>query len=673
MSPPGTLVARFRARLEAELQRAERVLTTHAEKYGRVPLAGTFGPGFEVVTSPSPRLVRHEHLTHAEAIQEYGAADEPPAPSSIPLVTFLMEAWPETLPNPVPVEAALQVVREEADAIARATAAEVEELAGIFVPEGVRTAVLDRERLTDMWAWPTWAVPIRVGLCLDGMVTGVEVAEAPPMPWPGHDKPRRQTSVGKYSWHPRMDVPDTVAFRDVFTWAKEPLSRLSLEGPEALEAVLADNSFPVRLPYEPHTRAFTLRAATNDAPALMASPWALGLLLEAVRDVEAHRRRPGIALDASNAHRSLVESVVAMPKDTRQPWEVASSGGYYELVVPGAAEQYALTLPGVHMSERMTEAIRTLRGPEGLRHWLAFQVGFTGRGRRSGVMRWTVEEHLDALQVPRKHRPGKVDTALSMAELFLHLELVRRSSPRSRVVERGPVFHVRNWYGRENAGHLRLDGVDFGINPWLYGGVRQDDGELGENFAWAPAELAAIDHVRHPYSVSLGPVLAIRMRIHYANHGEDTLRMSGESLLRAAGAAKGYKARDPGRTWRAIHRDLDELVERGALGGYGWEEGGPSLRAIIRLSMPTLMRDRMLHEVRPLELGAPPPSTGAELQAWRKARGLTQAALARLVGMTGQTVSNAERRGEERLPPRLREALRRVLEAPPPVLTAGRD
>jgi DNA-binding transcriptional regulator YiaG len=633
-------VERFRVRLEAELLDTERVLAEHVATHGPAPLAGRF-VGFE------------EFVALADGAR--------------PLTSFLVGNWPDDLPEPVPVDVALQVVREDTEEIARQAAAEVEELAGLFVPDDVRSAVLARHLLVKRWAWPLRSLSFRTLVCLDGLGSGRDLATAPPDPaWrsvPGGENfPRgRTTSAAKYLAHPRLMVPDAVALLDVLTWAREPLARLSVEGRDVVESAIAGKERPPG-GTDGTTRAFTLRGP-NGEPGRVVAPWALGVLYEAWRDVELNsKRRHALALDANDPSRSVLEGMVHMPKDTRKGWEVVPSGGYYELAVPGEPKQYALTLPGVHMSEAMQGAIRTLRGPKGVRHWLAFHVGFTVAGRRSGALRWTVEDHLDALQVPlrQRRRSEIVEECVGMAELFLRLELLRRPTPHAKDFTRAPIFHVRNWNGREAAGRLRLDGVDFGINPWLYGGVRKESGELGENFAWAPAELAGIDHVRHPYAVTLGPVLAIRWRIAYAQDGRDFVKVSGENVLRAAGADKGYKARDPGRTWHAIARDLEELQRLGALGDFEWD-GPPGLRSNLTFHMPTLMRDRMLHGVRPLELTSPVPTTGAELKAWREDKGLSQVQLAALLGVVVSTVSRGERRSTERLPTPFRESLRRLL------------
>jgi hypothetical protein len=659
VSPAPTLAERFRARLEAELQYAERTLAAHREKYGQ-PLAGNMEDGL------GPLLQADGPLDHREGVEmSYEGR------LNVPLVAFLVSGWPEGLHEPLGYEEALAVVRAEAEAIVQAAVLDVESLVSMFVPADVRTAVLSRDGLLDRWPWPIWSLPLRTAVSLDALLAGVEVATAPPRPWMGSDKLIRTTSVAKALAHARLEPPPAVALLDVLTWSQKKLAAHAEEGPEAVKEEVARasslttaaNRVGFALRGANSTRAFMLRAP--DAEHLRrVDPWTLGLMYEAVRDVERGARLPGLVLSADGASRSMLEGMVHLPKDTRQEWEVVPSGGYYELAVPGEAEQYVLTLPGVHMSEAMQAAIRTLRGPKGVRHWLAFHVGFTGLGRRSGELRWTVEDHLDALQVPlrQRRRSELVEECLGMAELFLHMELLRRPTARSRDFHRAPIFHVRNWNGRENAGRLRLDGVNFGINEWLYRGARKESGELGENFAWAPAELAGIDHVRHPYAVTLGPVLAIRWRLAYAEDGRDFLRVSGENVLRAAGAAKGYKARDPGRTWKAIVRDLEELQRRNALGAFEWD-GAPGLRSNLVFHMPTLMRDRMLHGVRPVESAAP-PSTGEELRAWREGRGLSQAQLAALLDVVVSTVSRAERRSAERLPTPFREALRRALASP---------
>src|SRR5690606_21508986 len=107
--------------------------------------------------------------------------------------------------------------------------------------------------------------------------------------------------------------------------------------------------------------------------------------------------------------------------------EVEMEGVRLELLSPdkGAIQ---LTLPwggSRSLLEELQIALREWRGPEGLRHWAAILRLLSVEGGRTGFVRWTVDDHLEALGVPQAKRTERRnrDRAARLVELMTRLEL----------------------------------------------------------------------------------------------------------------------------------------------------------------------------------------------------------------------------------------------------------
>jgi hypothetical protein len=286
-------------------------------------------------------------------------------------------------------------------------------------------------------------------------------------------------------------------------------------------------------------------------------------------------------------------------------------------------------------------------------------VLFTDAGR-TGRIRWTLEGHLDVLGYrDRARRDPKVrDTVAAEVEALTRME-VAVYHPDGTLRARGPILAITQRGEALRGSKWALEGLELVIHPVLYEGVRKENGELGRLWAPAPAELARIDHARHPHALALGLILPIRWRWDTAD-GWDHVSLTGSRLLEAAGIARS--GHDPGRAWTTLARTLTVLQRVGGLGRVEWEYGSKNTPAgICKLYPPQWVRERMIHGIAPAEL-PPSPSllTGAELEAWRTARGWTQAQTAATLGVGVATVKRAEASPNEPLGPALREAIPRL-------------
>lgn len=386
----------------------------------------------------------------------------------------------------------------------------------------------------------------------------------------------------------------------------------------------------------------------------------VALLYLAEQAVEKDRRRPAAAIDAGALHHTFLSGMAKLPKHRPHVFEeVEMEGVRLELLSPdkGAIQ---LTLPwggSRSLLEKLAVALREWRGPEGLRHWTAILRLLSVEGGRSGSVRWTVDDHLEALGVApakrteRRHR----ERAARLVELMTRLELAALS-PDGKEWRRWPLLIVGERSGHLKGSEWALDGMVLQIHPLLYRGVRKENGKLGSNWFPAPVEVAQIDHVRFPYAIPLGVLLPIRWRLALGDQ-RDHLAISGAKLLELGGIP--YRAREPSWAWRALDRNLLELQRKRGLGRWEWDEGRPSLAGICRLYPTEWQMDRAIYGVRPYELPPGPAIvTGDELRAWRVERSLTQAEAAKRLGVNQATISRAEGKGAEPIPQRLREAIR---------------
>jgi hypothetical protein len=357
------------------------------------------------------------------------------------------------------------------------------------------------------------------------------------------------------------------------------------------------------------------------------------------RAIEQDRARPFMALDAGNIHHTLLGRWRDLPKNRLRPYKTTQHDGWAEILHP--SKQLGLRLDVHDLPERIVHAIKAWRSWQGLRHWAALQCLFTEAGR-TGRIRWTLENHLDALGYADRSRrtPELRATVAAEVEALTRMEIavyhadgtLRLRGPVLAVTQRGEALRGARW---------TLEGLELVIHPALYEGVRRADGSIGRLWAPAPTELATIDHARLPYALALGLILPIRWRWDTAD-GRDHLTLTGQKLLDTAAIV--VSPHDPGRAWAALDRNLAELQRVGGLGLARWSPGEARTPAgRCHLYPPQWVRDRLVHGIAPVELPqAPSILTGGELRTWRLAKRWTQTQAAKALGVSERTVQGAE-------------------------------
>lgn len=405
------------------------------------------------------------------------------------------------------------------------------------------------------------------------------------------------------------------------------------------------------------------------APSCMVAGWEvtpaeLALLFLAVRDIDAGLREPALAVDAGRPHHHLLTGWRDMPKDHTRSGATWSLGDRMALLPPpderGQGVQLSLPLADLGAHGATVEALRRLRSWEGLRTWAALLRLLSVEGGRRGWVRWTMRDHLDALEVSPRTRSGSAFLARTAAlvEWLTRLELVLyQDGGQERA--RAPLVHVGARFEHLAGSRWQLDGMELRINEWLYDGIRPaGGGRLGKLWWPAPVALSTISHVQRPYALALGLLLPIRWRWKLWD-GCDHLPLTGAKLLELAGIR--WEPRHAARSWGRLRDSLEELQRVGLLGRVEWAGEPEALTTTCRLYPSEWSLDRAVRGLVPVE--APPvvmPTTGAELRGWRLGRGWTQEHAAELLGVSRSTVARAEQAPGALLGHRIGTALGRL-------------
>jgi len=387
----------------------------------------------------------------------------------------------------------------------------------------------------------------------------------------------------------------------------------------------------------------------------------------AEQQIEAGRRIPLAAVSTDKAHYGFVESL-ALTK-------LRPEGGLKTRRDPDASRVY-LSLPGgqvqlflpfdLPLHEQVIMALKkTLKQKDFFRHWLALHAQLHNQGGRSGQIRWTADQHLDAMGITDDRLRKKYRT--DAEKIMVALTKIKLVVDTSETIIEGEIFSsFREKSKKDNT----LEGVWLAINPFLYSGVRNPEtNALGTNFFTVPAILAQVDHSKFPYIAELGMRLAFRLKWHIddcraKNKTDLALYYSAKILLEMAGIP--ITPDRPGRMWQRLETTLTKLVElKNAAGveepyldSWKWITYERTLPGTIALTPAKHIKNFMIHGVPPLEL--PPvtiPLTGTELLAWRNARGMSQAELARRLGIHSRTIIRAEKKPAAPLPKPLRDKL----------------
>lgn len=569
-----------------------------------------------------------------------------PAPDSDAAIPWAMghapEGWPEGLPLPLTAADALAAFEDGIDAMAEEIAADIRHAAKLLVrPELVKAALL-RKDLADRW--PFAAPPL----------SAEERASRSKTAWAGWKARRSLGGLNagtRYIHNARPGVDGETQAREWFrgwpaaaapaavaAWARDALNGLR----PGMGDALADNDDAGQI-----VALFLVLDDAGVARSIPAGGIALLFLVEQEIDTSAHR--PAVRHDANVENHMLVRAMSAERREVQDSFGLHAETETLYLTLPGRRTATQLTLAGIDsLSSPLVDAVVDIAGPEGLRHWAAFQEVLSEQGS-TGEMRWDLDQHLTAMGYTPKERT-RADTRRKAAELArLFTKLVLRieqtdSNGRARVRENRPLLLVLGESEvADNDDAWITNAFDLGINPTLYRGVRdQRTNRLGVNHGLAPYGLARLGHRRDKHALLLGMNLAIRFRLA-ANDDRGWAHVTGAKWLETAGIS--FDRRKPGRAWDALEAALDRLQGIDAIGLWEWEREPRTLAGVLRAWSPDWIRDRLIGGVRPVERPPVVVRTGTDLREYREARGLTQAATAELLGVSRSTILRAESGG----------------------------
>lgn len=543
-----------------------------------------------------------------------------------------------TIPINLPTDHVFKLLQEAIPQLSQQMASEIELTADIVVDPRLRNAVLARNSITARWPRPDG------NLAADLLETLV-FQLAPP-----NEQPRYHQILTEDGPILTRYWPAEVAVLDVASWAGPALNQRSIT--PIGDLLIQEARKGLGLDDWIHLNGVRI-------PVL-----GIALLYLSEREVLEGARKPAIAVDASRIHHNLIGGMQSWPRDQERHKGAEIDARFthdriqrVELFAEGNPIQLQLPWPDSGLHDTAIEALRTLRGAKGLRHWTVLQRLFSVEGGRRGWVRWILDEHLEAMGYDeRQIRDPKVrqDVATEI-EALASLELAVYGEE-NQIRSRAPLLLVGNRHERLVNSQWRLDGMELRVNDLLYRGVRNVTGEMGRNWISAPTELARLDHTQHPYVHGMGLILSIRMRWRLGD-GFDHLLIKGRNLLGMAGIP--FNVQRPGRTWNALQRTLDTLCEIGMIERYQWVEGNPwDLDGTCQIFASNWVLDRTVWGILPEEkMTTDLPKTGKELKIWREANGWSQRELARRIGVTQAALSQAEAQPDRILGSRLQDRL----------------
>lgn len=572
-----------------------------------------------------------EILTSEEAAKE-GHEDLRPL--------FRPGQWPKGLTSPLTVDEALQLVREALPGMVAEVAAEVAEVARLLVAAERRPAVLARPEVANKWPlFPAYALqpkpdkgPAWFALyLLSRSITDLFQSDAN---WPGTVAPLNTF------W------PGTVAPLSVVEWVAE-IANKPPNPPQWASGLrnLVDTRGPYIVPWwltaEVNGRQFGVPGV------------GLALLYAADRAVEQSQRTPMVRVGATKPARAVIAALSTGPftrDEGPAPWanaELYRDEGRVELMWNGRPSPLQLSLRldnGEALGREVIRGILAELQTDGVRDWLVLHRIAQEQGC-TGTLRWTWAEHRErTAYADRIRNKNATEAELQSAVVS---RLWRKANATLRLwaerdgkrgwVRVGPFGLLDIPAGVEvlTAAGSCLDVAKVVINPALYEGAKA--GDERPHFALVPDEVLRL------------PGEHVRLAVELVYGWQDKRSPSGivrlaETLWQWAGIAESqYTQR---KRWPEVIRTLESMLDMlGRTMGMDWNrEGEPGPKASYTLRPPQAWVDRALHHAPPILVSkAAVPRTGAELKAWREARGLSQRDLAALCGLSQSKLARAER------------------------------
>lgn len=329
-----------------------------------------------------------------------------------------------------------------------------------------------------------------------------------------------------------------------------------------------------------------------------------------------------------------------------------------------------LVLPIDDMGNDIFDVVRRTCTAEGLRHFAAFLLQLTDSGRQRRMV-WRLERHMEALQCGADaRRRSDVRERIAREALAVAALILEARAPNGRDYIRQAFFTPIAEAGHKVGNRRTLEGMTLEVHPLIFNGVRREDGELGNNWFPASPDLPSLHHVKHAPALLAGLRLPQRWRYAYGENGRTYVDLRGDNALDVFGIeGVGSRERNKGRAWETFDANVAALaaLPTPGIGAVEWVSGRHAAEGVVRIHAPRRAIDIIAHRIAPIETKPPPPlRSGNDLRAWREGRGLTQGALAAMLGVSARTVRGAELSADAPLPPKVRDAIEegRITQAP---------
>lgn len=131
-----------------------------------------------------------------------------------------------------------------------------------------------------------------------------------------------------------------------------------------------------------------------------------------------------------------------------------------------------------------------------------------------------------------------------------------------------------------------FDGMVIQMNPFLYEGIRRQDGSLGNRYTWIPKTLPGESARKHALTIYLMNYYPLQWRMQRAKGG--ILRRKLSTILNEAGINTPSSSKNRARFLERLMREHDYMVERGYIGGWRIykEFGGDFLEDVWEVTAP---------------------------------------------------------------------------------------
>ena len=377
---------------------------------------------------------------------------------------------------------------------------------------------------------------------------------------------------------------------------------------------------------------------------------------KAIRD-DASRRRIPIP-STREAHAALT----VISQGPNGPWlddQQTQRGESFELVWNNTRRAYQLALDfgTPDFDVKLVSGILEELQEDGLRDWLLLHR-FAAEHGRNGKFTWRWSEHRERSAYDRRIRNDNITDQQAAEEVTSRLWKLKRAEIRAYRTHNGKEAWVRiGPFGLLDIPAAiprgaALESAALTLNPELYKGAHRNSD--APHFALLTDEALLLDGKR----LRLAMMTALRMR--YARDEGCVVHSSARSLWEDLNTEGGTPKQ---KRWpqadRSLQHSLDGIAKAGVLGGWDREPGPDGPDAVYTLRPPSWMVDQLVHQVPP-EFGPSKvalPKNGAELVAWRKERGWSQAELAKRMAIGIATVKRTELAGTEPIGAKLAKAL----------------